>query len=54
MFRSVIGVALVPVWWTAYLAIVLVEEASLERALGQRYLVYRQQVKSRILPGLPI
>jgi len=54
MFRSIIGIALVPVWWAAYLAIVLVEEASLERALGQRYLDYKQQVKGRIIPGLPI
>jgi protein-S-isoprenylcysteine O-methyltransferase Ste14 len=54
MFRSIIGIALIPVWWAAYLAIVLVEEASLERALGQRYLDYKQQVKGRIIPGLPI
>jgi protein-S-isoprenylcysteine O-methyltransferase Ste14 len=54
MFRSTIGVALIPIWWAAYLAIVLVEETSLERALGQRYLDYKQQVKGRIIPGLPI
>ena len=54
MFRSVIGVALVPIWWAAYLALVLVEEASLERVLGQRYLDYKRQVKGRIIPGLPI
>jgi len=54
MFRSVIGVALIPIWWIAFLAIVLVEETSLERALGQRYLDYKQQVKGRIIPGLPI
>ena len=54
MFRSSIGVALIPIWWAAYLAIVLVEETSLERALGPRYLDYKQQVKGRIIPGLPI
>jgi len=54
MFRSIIGIALIPIWWAAYLAIVLVEETSLERALGQRYLDYKQQVKGRIIPGLPI
>lgn len=54
LFRSTIGVALVPIWWAAFLAIVLVEEASLERALGQRYLDYKKQVKGRIIPGLPI
>ena len=54
MFRSVVGIALVPIWWVAYLSLVLVEEASLERALGQLYLDYRQRVKGRIIPGLPI
>ena len=54
MFRSIIGIALLPIWWVAYLAIVLVEETSLERALGQRYLDYKQRVKGRIIPGLPI
>lgn len=54
MFRSTIGLALMPIWWAAYLAIVLVEETSLERALGQRYLDYKHQVKGRIIPRLPI
>ena len=54
MFRSILGIALIPVWWMAYLAIVLVEETSLERVLGQRYLDYKQQVKGRIIPALPI
>lgn len=54
MFRSVVGIALLPIWWAAFLSLVLVEEASLERALGQLYLDYKQQVKGRIIPGLPI
>ncbi len=54
MFGSIIGIALIPIWWAAYLAMVLVEETSLERALGQRYLDYKRQVKGRIVPGLPI
>ncbi|MCJ7824619.1 MAG: hypothetical protein MUP44_06950 [Anaerolineales bacterium] len=54
MFRSVVGIALIPIWWAAYLCLVLVEEASLERALGQLYLDYRHRVKGRIIPGLPI
>ena len=54
MFRSVVGIALIPIWWAAFLSLVLVEEASLERALGQLYLDYKQQVKGRIIPGLPI
>jgi protein-S-isoprenylcysteine O-methyltransferase Ste14 len=54
MFRSIIGVALIPIWWAAFLSLILVEEASLERALGQLYLDYKHQVKGRIIPGLPI
>jgi protein-S-isoprenylcysteine O-methyltransferase Ste14 len=54
MFRSTIGLALMPAWWAAYLGIVLVEEESLERALGQRYRDYKKQVKGRIIPGLPV
>lgn len=54
MFRSIIGVVLVPIWWAAFLVIVLVEEVSLERALGQPYLDFKHQVKGRIIPGLPI
>ncbi len=54
MFRSMIGIALVPIWWLAFLSLVLVEEASLERVLGQRYLDYTSRVKGRIIPGLPV
>jgi protein-S-isoprenylcysteine O-methyltransferase Ste14 len=54
LFRSVLGVALIPIWWAAFLGLVLVEEASLERALGQVYLDYKRRVKGRIIPGLPI
>jgi len=54
MFGSIIGVALIPIWWIAYLCMVLVEEKSLESALGQSYLDYKKLVKGRIIPGLPI
>ena len=54
MFRSIIGIALIPVWWIAFLLLVLVEESSLERTLGQNYLDYKQQVNGRMIPGLPI
>jgi len=54
MFRSIIGAALVPVWWAGFLFVVLAEEESLERALGQPYLDYKRRVKGRIIPGLPI
>ena len=54
LFRSIIGLALVPLWWAGFLALVVIEEGSLERALGQPYLDYKQRVKGRIIPGLPL
>lgn len=54
MFGSIIGMALTPVWWIGFLLIILVEEANLERTLGQPYLDYKKQVKGRIIPGLPV
>lgn len=50
---SLIGVALVPLWWLGLLFLIFIEEESLERALGQTYLAYKQQVRGRIIPGLP-
>lgn len=52
--RSVIGVALVPLWWAGLLFLITIEEESLERALGQTYLTYKNKVRGRIIPGLPI
>ena len=54
VFRSVIGVALVPLWWAGLLILITIEEESLERSLGQTYLEYKKQVRGRIIPGLPI
>jgi len=51
---SVIGVALVPVWWAGFMFLTLIEEQSLEQALGTKYLNYKKKVKGRIIPGLPI
>ena len=51
---SIIGVALVPVWWCGFLFLILIEEESLERAIGSNYLDYKEKVKGRIIPGLPI
>ena len=53
-FRSTIGVALFPLWWIALLFHIAKEEESLERELGKSFLQYKQQVKGRIFPGLPI
>jgi protein-S-isoprenylcysteine O-methyltransferase Ste14 len=54
MFRSAIGVLLVPIWWTVLLFLTMTEEKTLERELGQPYLDYKTRVRGRILPGLPI
>jgi protein-S-isoprenylcysteine O-methyltransferase Ste14 len=54
MFRSIIGLLLVPVWWAALLLHTLVEEEALEHALGEKYLAYKRKVRGRIIPGLPI
>jgi protein-S-isoprenylcysteine O-methyltransferase Ste14 len=54
MFRSMIGLALVPFWWASLLFITMIEERSLERVLGETYLAYKKKVQSRIIPGLPI
>lgn len=54
LFRSMIGVILVPFWWASLLFITMIEEESLERELGQSYLEYKRKVRSRIIPGLPV
>jgi protein-S-isoprenylcysteine O-methyltransferase Ste14 len=54
MFRSVYGLALISIWWSAFLIHALSEEADLERTLGAKYREYREKVRGRIFPGLPI
>ena len=54
MFRSIIGLALVPLWWCGLLLHTLVEEEILERTLGEEYVSYKRTVRGRIVPGLPI
>ena len=54
MFRSIIGIALTPLWWVGLLCVVIIEEQSLERELGRPYLEYKKKVRGRIFPGLPI
>jgi len=51
---SIIGIALVPVWWAGFLFLTIIEEESLEHSLGVKYLGYMEKVKGRIIPGLPI
>lgn len=54
IFQSVIGIALVPLWWAGFLFHIVIEEESLEREVGEPYLKYKKQVPGRIIPGLPI
>ncbi len=53
MFRSIVGIVLVPIWCISFVFIILVEEASLARAIGKPYLDYKRRVKARLVPGLP-
>ena len=54
MLGSVIGIALVPLWWTGLLFLTVLEEEDLERMIADEYGAYREHVRGRILPGLPI
>jgi protein-S-isoprenylcysteine O-methyltransferase Ste14 len=54
LFGSIIGVLLVSLWWAGLLSLIMVEEESLEREVGDPYLEYKRRVRGRILPGLPI
>lgn len=51
---SIIGIALVPVWWAGFLFLILIEEESLERAIGETYVAYKKKVKGRVIPGIPV
>jgi protein-S-isoprenylcysteine O-methyltransferase Ste14 len=51
---SIIGIALVPIWWAGFLLLTIIEEENLEHALGTKYLDYEEKVKGRIIPGLSI
>ena len=54
VFGSIIGVALVPIWWVSLLFLTAIEEDSLERDVGQPYCEYKRRVRGRIIPGLPV
>jgi Phospholipid methyltransferase len=54
IFRSIIGLALVPFWWAGLLGHIMIEEQSLERERGRPYLEYKDRVRGRMTPGLPI
>ena len=54
IFRSEIGIALVPVWWAALWLLTMIEEEHLELKLGPPYEEYKRRIRGRIIPGLPI
>ena len=54
IFRSIIGIVLVPAWWAGLLLHTMIEEESMERELGHPYVAYKKRVRGRFVPGLPI
>ncbi len=54
MWHSIIGIALVPLWWAGMLLHTMLEEEDLERRVGKPYLEYKERVQGRIFPGLPV
>lgn len=53
-FDSIIGVALVPVWWIGLSFLTMIEEDRLEQRFGEAYVSYCHKVRGRIIPGLPL
>jgi protein-S-isoprenylcysteine O-methyltransferase Ste14 len=54
MWGSVLGVAMVVVWWGAVLFHSILEEEHLQDRFGKDYQDYMERVPGRILPGLPV
>lgn len=54
MLGSIIGISLVPLWWAGLLFLTVLEEEDLERRMASEYEAYRERVRGRIFPGLPI
>lgn len=52
-FRSVIGLAFLPIWWVSLQLHILNEEEGLEKEYGPIYLEYKKRVKGRIIPIPP-
>jgi len=53
-FRSIIGIAFVPIWWAAFILHIIHEEERLELEIGPFFLEYKSHVKGRIIPIPPI
>lgn len=50
VFRSVVGVAMLPVWLVAFMFLITIEEGMLEARLGDTYKEYKKMVPGRLLP----
>lgn len=50
VFRSVAGVALLPIWLTAFLFLITIEEEIMMERLGETYKEYKRLVPGRLLP----
>ena len=54
LFQSTIGVVLTVFWWLAFYLHTLIEEKSLLATYGSAYASYKNRVRGRIIPGLPL
>jgi NTE family protein len=55
IYRSVAGVAMLPVWMAAFIFLIAVEEEIMEARLGDTYREYKKLVPGRLLPiSLPV
>ena len=52
-FRSIIGIAFVPIWWAAFILHIIHEEERLELEIGPFFLEYKSHVRGRIIPVPP-
>lgn len=52
-FRSIIGLAFIPIWWVSLQLHILNEEEGLENEFGPFYLEYKKRVKGGIIPIPP-
>lgn len=54
MWGSVYGLVLTPVWWLLLLLHAIAEEEQMERVVGTEYAEYKERVRGRIFPGVPV
>jgi NTE family protein len=54
LFKSWIGLALIPIWWAGLILHITNEEESIQKVLGPYYMEYKARVKGRIIPLFPL